>query len=65
MKIDNLSELDKEHQLQVVAILQEKLKRRNEQLYRTRLRLSLVKSKLAKMKETVSYQRRRLLELYQ
>ncbi|WP_079685495.1 hypothetical protein [Ohtaekwangia koreensis] len=63
--MENLSELDKEHLLQVVAILQEKLKRKNEQLYRTRLRLSHVKGKLAKMKETVSYQRRRLLELYQ
>ena len=65
MKIENLSELDKEHLLQVVAILQEKLKRKNEQLYRTRLRLNHVKGKLTKMKETVNYQRRRLLELYQ
>lgn len=63
--MENLSEFDKEHLLQVVAILQEKLKRKNEQLYQTRLRLNHVKGKLVKMKETVSYQRRRLLELYQ
>ena len=65
MKIDNLSDLDKENLLLVIAVLQEKLKRKNAQLHRTQLKLNAAKGKLVRMKDTVAYQRKRLLELYQ
>lgn len=65
MKIDKLSDLDKENLLLVITVLQEKLKRKNEQLHRTQIKLNAAKGKLSRMKDTVAYQRKRLLELYQ
>lgn len=64
MKIDNLSDLDKENLLCVIAVLQAKLKRKNDQLHRTQLKLNTTRGKLVRMKDTVAYQRKRLLELY-
>lgn len=65
MKIDNLSDLDKENLLLIIAVLQAKLKRKNDQLHRTQIKLNTTKGKLVRMKDTVVYQRKRLLELYQ
>ncbi|MFD0999137.1 hypothetical protein ACFQ21_07455 [Ohtaekwangia kribbensis] len=65
MKLDNLSDLDRENLLLMIAVLQEKLKRKNDQLHRTQIKLNTAKGKLTRMKDTVAYQRKRLLELYQ
>jgi hypothetical protein len=62
--MDNLSDLDKENLLLIIEVLQAKLKRKNDQLHRTQIRLNTAKSKLFRMKDTVAYQRKRLLELY-
>lgn len=64
MKIDNLPDLDKENLLLIIAVLQAKLKRKHDQLHRTQIKLNTAKGKLARMKDTVAYQRKRLLELY-
>jgi|GEM_PF-2464676 len=59
-----LRNIDKDGLLQVIDDLQLKLKKRNTELHRARTRLKVARSKMLKMKDTVAYQRRRILELY-
>ena len=50
--------------VEMVSELEMKLKKRNAQLRQARTRLSVAKGKLNKMKETVDFQRKRILELH-
>jgi hypothetical protein len=55
---------DKETLIQMVMDLQLRLKKKSTELHRTRLKLKVAKTKMTKMKDTVAYQRNRILELY-
>jgi hypothetical protein len=55
---------DKETLMQMVIELQLKLKKKKEELHRTRVNLKTARTKMAKMKSTVVFQRNRILELY-
>ncbi|MEO7992249.1 MAG: hypothetical protein ABI663_22055 [Chryseolinea sp.] len=65
MKAIDLTKLEK-HQLQELAEeLQKKLTKRTRDLFSTRQKLSATRARLRKMKDTVRFQRQRILELYQ
>ena len=55
---------DKDSLVEMVLDLQTKLKDKNAELLRVRTKLNLTKEKVMKLKDTVEYQRRRILELY-
>ena len=55
---------DKETLLQVIEELQLKLKKKNLVLHRTRLKLNAARNTVLKMKDTVEFQRNRIIELY-
>ena len=55
---------DKETLLQVIEELQLKLKKKNVDLNLTRTKLKLVRTQVMKMKDTVVFQRNRIIELY-
>lgn len=55
---------DKETLLQLIEELQSKLKKKNTELYRARLKLRQARSRMMKMKDTVEFQRKRIIELY-
>ena len=50
--------------IEMVAELELKLKKRNAQLRQARTRLNVAKVRISKMKETVAFQRQRILELH-
>ena len=50
--------------LQDNTLLKQKLKKRNEDLSRARFRLRKAKAEIARLKEIVSYQRARIVELH-
>jgi hypothetical protein len=55
---------DKETLIKVIEELQLKLKKKNLELNRARTKLSLAKTRVMKMKDTVEFQRKRIIELY-
>ncbi len=55
---------DKDALLEVIEELRSKLKKKNELLVKTRAKLSVTRHKLRRMKDTVAFQRGRILELY-
>jgi predicted nuclease with TOPRIM domain len=55
---------DKESLVEMVLDLQSKLKDKNAELLRVRTKLNSAKSRVIKLKDTVEYQRQRILELY-
>jgi hypothetical protein len=55
---------DKELLLQVIDELQSKLKKKSMELYRVRAKLTASRRQVMKMKDTVMFQRKRILELY-
>jgi hypothetical protein len=55
---------DREALLQVIAELQLKLKKKNVELNLARTKLRLVRTRMLKMKDTVEFQRKRSIELY-
>ena len=55
---------DKETLLQLIDELQRKLKKKNIELNRVRTNLSLAKSRVIKMKDTIAFQRKRIIELH-
>jgi len=55
---------DREALIQMVFDLQLKLKKKNEELHRARIKLNGAKSRMGKMKDTLQFQRKRILELY-
>jgi predicted nuclease with TOPRIM domain len=60
----NFSECDKPELIDVVKQLQIKLKSKKDALQKVRTKLSATRTKLIKLKDTVIYQRKRILELY-
>ena len=60
----NVMENDKDSLVQIVITLQEKLDKKNAEILRTRMKLRAVQTKMMKMKDTVRFQRNRILELY-
>ncbi len=65
MKMNDLNKLEKHELLEFAEQLQEKLSKRTKELFSTRQRLSVTRTRLRKMKDTVQFQRQRILELYQ
>ena len=59
-----IHESDREALIQMVAELQTKLKKRNAELLHARTKLHAARSRMTKMKDTVEFQRKRILELY-
>ncbi len=55
---------DKETLIDIVDNLQLKLKKKNAILFHTRTKLKSTKDKMMKLKNTVDFQRKRILELY-
>ena len=55
---------DKETLLKVVDELRMKLKKKNLELHRVRTKLNHARSRMMKMKDTVEFQRRRIIELH-
>ena len=60
----NLMLSDKETLLQLIGELRAKLKKKNIELNRARTKLSQARSRMMKMKDTVEFQRKRIIELY-
>ncbi|MEO7992209.1 MAG: hypothetical protein ABI663_21845 [Chryseolinea sp.] len=60
----NVMERDKDSLIQIVIDLQLKLKKKNEEILRTRTKLNAARTRMQKMDETVRFQRNRILELY-
>lgn len=55
---------DKDSLVEMVLDLQTKLKDKNAELIRVRAKLNSTKGRVVKLKDTVEYQRRRIIELY-
>jgi hypothetical protein len=55
---------EKDELLEVIEELRSKLKKKNELLIKTRSKLSMTRTKLRRMKDTIVFQRGRILELY-
>lgn len=64
MKKIDLNKYSREELAELVEMLQEKLKKRNDQLKMARHRLNNAKNRVRRMQEVVSFQRERILELY-
>ena len=65
MRKKDLIHFEKAQLIELVEELQTKLKKKSTELHQTRTKLHSAKGKLTKMKDTVEYQRKRILELYQ
>jgi hypothetical protein len=61
---ENLMLRDRDALIQMIEYLQVKLERKNADLVRVRLKLNAAKTRVMKMKDTVAFQRRRILELH-
>lgn len=59
-----LADSSKEELVEMVAALHEKLKKKNEDITRTRHRLSKAKQKIRRLEGIVTYQRDRIIELH-
>jgi hypothetical protein len=59
-----LRESDKDELVAMIHDLQDKLKKKNTELTRTRKKLNTAKSTIRRMKGTVEFQRKRIIELY-
>jgi hypothetical protein len=55
---------DKETLLQLIEELQSKLKKKKMELHRARVKLNQARSRMMKMKDTVEFQRKRIIELH-
>lgn len=59
----NFEQFEKEYLVVLLEDLQTRLTKKNDQLKETRMKLNSARSKLEKMKSTVEFQRKRLIEL--
>jgi hypothetical protein len=59
-----LSHSDREDLIRIIDTLSEKIRKKNEDLARVRGKLKQTKSRLLKMQTVISYQRKRIVELY-
>lgn len=64
MKLDELRTKEKEELIDLVVVLQQKLKDEKTKLHLTRKKLSNARVRLKSMQDTVKHQRSRILELY-
>lgn len=64
MKKMQLDEVEQEELIEMVNDLQRKLKKKTSDLSETRVRLQRAKTTIQRLKETVNYQRERILTLY-
>jgi hypothetical protein len=62
--IKDLMLSDKETLLQFIDELQTKLKKKNFELNRARTKLNQARARMMKMKDTVEFQRKRIIELH-
>lgn len=60
----DLMSSDRDTLLRLVEALQGKLKKMHAALHRARLKLSQARSRMIKMKDTVAFQRKRIIELH-
>ena len=60
-----LHECEREELILIVEELQQKLKKKKDELIKAKGRINSIKSKVLKLKATIAYQRKRILELYQ
>jgi predicted transcriptional regulator len=63
MKKVNFEQFEKEYLITLLEDLQSRLRRKNDQLKVTRAKLNFARTRLEKMKSTVEYQRKKILEL--
>lgn len=63
MKKVNFEQFEKEYLISLLEDLQTRLRRKNDQLKETRAKLNSARTRLEKMKSTVEYQRKKILEL--
>lgn len=63
MKKINFHEFEKGYLVSLLEDFQSKLYKKNDQLKETRMKLNSARTRLEKMKSTVEYQRRRIIEL--
>ena len=59
-----LSLCDRDDLLEIIETLNEKVKKKNEELVRVRGKLVQAKSRLIKMQNVINHQRKRIVELY-
>jgi predicted nuclease with TOPRIM domain len=64
MQKEDLLQFEKTELVEMVSDLQLKLERKKTELHKAKTRLSTFKNKMLKMKDTVAFQRKRILELY-
>lgn len=62
--IKDLMLSDRETLLRLIEELQKKLKKKSLELNRARTKLSQARARMTKMKDTVEFQRKRIIELY-
>ncbi len=65
MKKTRLLHYEKDALVELVEELLAKVKRKNAELHKAKTKLRTTRIRLNKMKDTVAYQRKRILELYQ
>lgn len=59
-----LAHSDRDDLIEIIELLNEKRKKKNDELARVREKLKHAKSRLLKMQSVISHQRKRIIELY-
>ena len=62
MRREELAKLEKEDLVMLLTLTHDKMQKKATQLRKTQEKLSLAKSRIRKMKDIISYQRKRILE---
>ncbi|SHH51932.1 hypothetical protein SAMN04488109_4167 [Chryseolinea serpens] len=62
MRREELAKLEKEDLMMLLTLTHDKMQKKNTQLRKTQEKLSLAKSRIRKMKDIISYQRKRILD---
>ena len=65
MKTKALEEIEQEELIEMIQGLEERMRKKNEDLTRTRLRLRKAKDQNQKLKKIVAYLRERVVKLHQ
>jgi hypothetical protein len=62
MRREELAQLEKDDLVMLLTLTHDKMQKKNTQLRKTQEKLSLAKSRIRKMKDIISYQRKRILD---
>lgn len=62
MRREEFAKLEKEDLVMLLTLTHDKMQKKNTQLRKTQEKLSLAKSRIRKMKDIISYQRKRILD---